>query len=178
MNNLEELTKKFILVKMDEVQISTKEKPIIGTQGLATCTGLLLYCKDKQIAIVAHIGSDVKKIIDKVLDILENNNINFENIEYHIIPGYDRYDEERINAIIKYLKLGNVTRMLLNDFKPYKKNKIKHNSITLDTNTLSIQFAFDANLGIFVTDKVLFGTDYYMINQENNEYESNHKRNI
>ena len=43
MDEKEILTKKFILVDMADAQISTDDKPIIGTQALVTCVGVLLY---------------------------------------------------------------------------------------------------------------------------------------
>lgn len=178
MNKLEELTKKFILVNMGEAKISTNDKPIIGTQALATCTGLLLYCKERKIGIVAHISTDIEKTVNKVLDLLEENNIKFSNIEYKIILGYDSNDQEIINKIIKALRFGNVYRMLSNRFIPYAKTKIKASDIQIDNNTLSKQFAFDVQSGVFVTDKVLFGVDYYIVNPEINIDSENKKKYI
>ena len=47
MNELEQNTKKFILVGMNDAKISTNDRPIIGTDALATCIGLLLYSEEK-----------------------------------------------------------------------------------------------------------------------------------
>lgn len=177
MNELEELTKKFILVDMDDAQISTQDKPIIGTQALATCTGLLLYCEEQKIAIVAHVTSNVEKAINKTLNLLESNNLKFTKIEYRIIPGY--YENLEItNEIIRELKIGNIMKSLFNSFIPYKKSKVDENDIKIDEKTFSKQFAFNCEIGEFVTDKVLFGTYYYMINPENNINIGNNKKHI
>ena len=50
MTEKELLTKKFILVDMNDAQISTEDRPIIGTQALATCIGVLLYNEEKKVA--------------------------------------------------------------------------------------------------------------------------------
>ena len=39
--------------------------------------------------------------------------------------------------------------------------------VSYDTDPSSREFAFDANSGEFVTDKVYFGKDYFRINPEN-----------
>lgn len=52
----EALSKKFVLVGMNEIDISNDEKPIIGTQGLATCIGFILYNKEFKRAIVGHVS--------------------------------------------------------------------------------------------------------------------------
>ncbi|MBQ2873181.1 MAG: hypothetical protein IJE89_04215 [Bacilli bacterium] len=178
MDSLERLTKKFILVNMDDAEISTDDKHIIGTHALATCTGLLLYCRERKVAIVAHIGTDIDKTINKILDLLENNNIKFTNIEYRVIQGYYGRDENFINTIIYKLKFGNVYRMLSNHFTPYGSTKRQRNDIEIDYNTLSKQFAFDALSGVFVTDKVLFGTYYYIVNPQNDTLDKNEKKRI
>lgn len=176
MNELENLTKKFILVNMDEAKISTSDKPIIGTHALATCTGLLLYCKERKVAIVAHISTNIEEVVNKVLDLLESNNIKFSNIEYRIIPGYDRYDEEIINTIIRKLRFGNISRLLSNHLVPFSNSKIRRNDVQTDVNTLSNQFAFDAETGKFVSDKVVFGVEYYVINPNDGFTENINKK--
>ena len=53
--NKEQLKQKMIIVEMNDADISTEEKPIIGTYALATCLGVLLYSEETRKAIVAHI---------------------------------------------------------------------------------------------------------------------------
>ena len=40
---MDDLTYLFKMANMNEAVISNEEKPIVGTQALATCFGLLLY---------------------------------------------------------------------------------------------------------------------------------------
>lgn len=50
----EELLQKLTIVRMNHVGITTIDKPIIGTNSLAPCLGILLYNEEKKIALVAH----------------------------------------------------------------------------------------------------------------------------
>ena len=50
------LKEKFIIANMDDIQISTTDKPIIGTFALGPCMGFILYSKEKKKAIVGHIS--------------------------------------------------------------------------------------------------------------------------
>lgn len=49
----EELLQKLTLVAMDHADITTLDKPIIGTHSLAPCLGILLYDEEKKMALVA-----------------------------------------------------------------------------------------------------------------------------
>ena len=53
----EELLQKLTLVAMDHADITTLDKPIIGTHSLAPCLGILLYDEEKKMALVAHARS-------------------------------------------------------------------------------------------------------------------------
>ena len=44
----EELLQKLTLVAMDHADITTLDKPIIGTHSLAPCLGILLYDEKKE----------------------------------------------------------------------------------------------------------------------------------
>lgn len=73
---------------MDDTKISTKEKPIIGTQALATCIGVLLYDEENKVAIVAHISSEPIPIIDKIFNLIMKNKLYNNKLKYKIIAGY------------------------------------------------------------------------------------------
>jgi len=155
MNEKEFLTKKFIMVDMDDAMISTDEKYIIGTQALATCTGVLLYSESTKKAIVAHVSSDYMKTIDKIFRLILENKLHREKLKYKIICGTDRTAHDYygvINALEEYFK----------DYIPFGDDVSV--LVGLDENTFSNQFAFDALSGKFVTNNVLFGTDYYIVN--------------
>lgn len=151
------LTKKFIMVDMDDACISTDDMHIIGTQALATCTGVLIYSENVKKAIVAHISSDYMKTINRIFELVVENKLYRETLKYKIIRGTDREAHDYygiIDLLEKYFK----------DYVPFSDDEIS-NGVVLDDNTYSNQFAFDALTGKFVSDKVLFGTDYYAVNQ-------------
>lgn len=154
MTEKELLTKKFILVDMNDAQISTEDRPIIGTQALATCIGVLLYNEEKKVAIVAHVSSEPMRAIDKIFNLIIENKLYSTKFKYKIITGC--YDE--------HYQVKELLEEYFNDFIPFGENEILHSDIQIDEQTTSKQFAFDASTGKFVTDRVFFGRDYYMIN--------------
>lgn len=160
MSEKELLTKKFILVGMEDAKISTVEKPIIGTHALATCHGVLLYSEETKQAIVAHVPCDEYKAIDtinKIFRLIRENNLLKIKFKYKIFSGY--YVEDHYN----------ITELLekhFTDFIPFDEKYIPENAIQKDESTESCEFAFDASNGKFVSDKVFFGTYYYIINND------------
>ena len=156
MSEKELLTKKFILVDMNDAMISTEERTIIGTQALSTCIGLLLYNEEKKLAIVAHIVPDKVDAIDKIFAIIIKHKLWSTKFKYKIIPGY--YPE--------HYNTSELIEKHLTDFIPFDEDKIPANAIRKDGKSESCEFAFDASTGTFVTDKVYFGLDYHKINEE------------
>lgn len=157
MNEKEVLTKKFTLVKMGDAKISTDEKPIIGTEALATCIGVLLYNEEKKLAIVSHIPPDEINAlitIDKIFQTIINNKLSNTTFKYIIIPGY--YKE--------HCNVKELIKKHLNHFTPFDENQIPNYAIQTDENSTSREFAFDASTGKFVTNNVYFGTEYNIIN--------------
>lgn len=168
MKEKELLTKKFIMVDMDDANISTNENHIIGTEALATCTGVLIYSENTKKAIVAHISSDYMKTINKIFKIIIKNKLYREKLKYAIIPGADRKAHD-------YYGIINILREHFKDYIPFSSEEIC-TGVELDENTFSNQFAFDALNGKFVTNKVLFGTDYYIVNPTTETDTSNRSR--
>lgn len=138
---------------MNFVEVSTDDMYVIGTQALATCVGVLLYCEEKKKAIVAHVSSNVDKAINDISREIYFNGFDKENIKYLIIPGYYKsgYLVDEI--------LNNFCSSFLN-FEKIEEKDIPNYAVEIDKDTPSCQFAFDALNGKFVTDKVLFGVDY------------------
>lgn len=168
MNDKKELTKKFIMVDMNDAMISTNDRYIIGTDALATCTGVLIYSENTKRAIVAHISSDYMKAIDKIFNLIIKNKLYNEKLKYAIIRGTDIEAHDYygiINILLEHFK----------DYIPFNDN-IVLNGVGLDEKTFSNQFAFDALNGEFVTNKVLFGIDYYIVNPITNSNTSNRSR--
>ena len=154
MSEKEFMTKKMILVGMNEAKISTLDKPIVGTDALATCIGVLLYNEEKKIAIVAHVPSDPMVAIDNIFNVIIKNKLISTTFKYLIIPGYY---EEHYNT--KF-----VLEQHFSHFIPFDDSEIPETAIHIDEETTSKEFAFDASTGKFVTDKVYFGIDYYNVN--------------
>lgn len=155
MSEKELLTKKFILVDMNDAMISTEERTIIGTHALSTCIGVLLYDEEKKLAIVAHIVPDKVDAIDKIFAIIIKNKLWSTKFKYKIIPGY--YPE--------HYNTSELIEKHLTNFTPFNEDEIPANAIRRDDESESCKFAFDASTGTFVTDKVYFGIDYYKINE-------------
>lgn len=155
MNEIEILTKKFLLVDMDTAKISTPDKPIIGTQALATCYGVLIYNEERKVAIVAHISSkDLISVINDIYTILTKEKLYNKSLKYKIIDG--TYPE---NIEVK----KDIERHFKNE-KNFEEMNIPDTAIQTDERTQSNQFAFDTTTGTFITNKVMFGTDYLIIN--------------
>ena len=165
MNEIEQNTQKFILVGMNDAKISSEERPVVGTQSLATCTGVLLYSEEQKLAIVAHVVPDKIDAIDKIFQIILQHKLLHTKFKYLIIPGYypEHYNTKEL--IEKHMT----------DFTPFEAIEIPKDAIRLNEDETSYEFAFDASSGKFVTDKVLFGTYYYMLNPEEqtSEYSTN-----
>lgn len=157
MTKNELLTKKFTIVKMNEVKISNDENQIIGTQALATCVAILLYSETKKKAIVSHVASNLDEIITKILKLIVEHKMHNDIIKYKIIPGY--YDNHyNIKDILE-----NFFSSIPDMFIPLDDNDFPNNPYQVDMDTKSHEFAFDAYSGKFVTDKVSFGKEYLEI---------------
>lgn len=147
MCNYENLREKMILVGMDDADITTSEKTIIGANSLATCTGVLLYNEDRKTAIVAHVSSNPYPALNKVFNIIVKNGLNGVNFKYKIILGYDD------RAAIYYDIIG-ILKDHFKDFTPFDDNNIPYNAVYRDDVYGATCFAFDAKTGTFVTDKI------------------------
>lgn len=169
MDEMVNLTKKFIMVGMDDAMVSTEKKPIIGTQALATCTGIVIYCEKNKKAIVAHLSSDnYKETMNKVFELININKLNIFSLKYKIIYGGDRGEAAIERGVINYIKM----QFRVSLVEEY--DELLLDGVRFDVNTDSNEFAFDASSGKFVTDKVLFGANYYIVNNE--EYTDNFNR--
>lgn len=191
----EELTKKFIMVGMNEMEISTEEKPIIGTQALSSCISFILSNKRHKKAIVGHFSSEVlmseenlKRMRLELLNLISENNLNNSKFNLKIIQGayksdYTVYSHELdiLNNLEKWeytlaevleenIKRTNIT------ISSISRKQIRNKDIkTVDEYgncnyqsgaTLSKQFAFDATKNQFVTEQVLFGEEYLKVNNQ------------
>lgn len=166
MNEKVLLTKKMILVGMNDAKISTEEKPIIGTDALATCLGVLLYSEEKKQAIVAHVSSNPIPALDKIFQIMIDNKLLKTQFKYKIFFGYYKDAAE-------YYQVEDILEKHFKDFIPFDEEEIPTDAINTVLPLGANEFAFDASTGKFVTNKVLFGQEYYMINNDNFNEEIN-----
>ena len=154
---MEDLTNKFKIVGMNEIDITSIDFPIIGTQGLATCVGILLYSEKNHKAIVAHIADNPIYFFEESIRLIGENNLDNDIIYYAIIPG-------------GYLNHYRIKEILENEFQQiptlFKPLVIPEYSIQIDQKTGSLEFAFDSKTGTFVTSKVEFGGEYQAIHNE------------
>ena len=137
---------KMILVGMDDAKITNSENYIIGTRSLATCLGVLLYNEERKIAIVAHVSSNPYPALDKLFRILIDNKLLKVKFKYKIFFGYDR--EPAI-----YHGIVDILEEHFKDFIPFDEKDIPSKAIHVDNNFKSLEFAFDAFTGSFVTEK-------------------------
>lgn len=159
MNKIE-YTKHFKMVHMDEIDISNETFPIIGTQALGPCVGILVYSEEHKRAIVAHIADNTLDYFPLLLDIIYAYNLTTSKLKYKVIEGY--YENGYKIAEV----LEQQFRSLPNLFIPF--DALKDNAINKDDSTTSREFAFNASTGEFVTEKVFFGYEYNQIHETNN----------
>lgn len=147
-----DLCKKLNLVDMNEIDISTDDKPIIGTYALATCVGVLLYDETQKKAIVCHCSSNYELMIEKLKKFISYYEFNKNNVKYLIVPGYYKSGylvDEYLEHFCKSYS----------NFESFEKDLISDFAIESSDEFTSCQFAFDSRNGKFVTNKVLFGID-------------------
>lgn len=138
---------------MGQVVVSSNDKPIIGTQALDTCYGILFYDRNKKEGICGHaVPSNLTTVLIEMINLLGNEE---RTIEYMILPGYrnvDRKDYSGLHELSNYLLLNLPKNIHLTSMK-YDNFYVK-----LHMKTLSYEFAFDTSKGEFVTNYVFFET--------------------
>ena len=83
---------------MNQVVVSTSDKPIIGTQALDTCFGILFYDRKNKFGICGH--ADTKSIFGIVVKMLKQIPSTTEgNIEYAIISGYRAIEQNNFKGV-------------------------------------------------------------------------------
>ena len=86
------------IADMDQVVVSTSDKPIIGTQALDTCFGILLYHRKNKFGICGH--ADPKNIFGIVVEMLKQIPSTTEgNVEYAIISGYHAIEQHNFKGV-------------------------------------------------------------------------------
>lgn len=84
------LLEKTSLALMDCYVISSPDKPIIGTQALDTCYGILFYNRHTKKGICGHAApSRLTSLLTRMINCLGDEQ---QTIEYMIVPGFRNED--------------------------------------------------------------------------------------
>lgn len=139
------------IAHMNQIVVSTDEKPIIGTQALDTCFGILFYSRKNKFGICGHASPN--NIRDITLEMLKKIPINVEGeIEYVIVPGYRAMEQHNFKKIEEI-------KMVLTYYMSMVK-KIQFVSLktsvnpTMPKGLLCYDFAFDTSHGVDVTNAI------------------------
>lgn len=80
---------------MDEIVVSSSENPIIGTESLIICYGILLYDRKNKEGMVGHATVyNYQNIMREMVSIIRNSDKNYEDYEFLIIPGLKALKED------------------------------------------------------------------------------------
>ncbi len=147
------MLKESSLAEMCCIVESSEERPIIGTQALDTCFGILFYDRKNKKGMVGH-GSPSSKVVTLHEMISKVDDGTEKVIEYMIIPGFRNVDRRDTIGVEE----------LLSELRIYCSSNIKfvpfHNDIDLSVKlhkpTLTYEFAFDTRNGKFVSEYVFF----------------------
>lgn len=87
LNECDQLIARSSIADMDQVVVSTPDKPIIGTMALDTCFGILFYDRKNKFGICGHADpyNTFGIIVERLKQIPESTE---GIIEYTIVPGY------------------------------------------------------------------------------------------
>lgn len=152
MNSIKyKMLEKTNLAGMGRIVESSKDKPIIGTQALDTCYGILFYDRAKKEGVCGHaVPSQLTSVLAEMIKWLDNR---VGIIEYMILPGFrnvDRHDYSGLKELSDYMlehAPNNVKMTSLKDMR---------GGFRLHQGSLSYEFAFDTMNGEFVTEYVFF----------------------
>ncbi len=187
MSEYEILRSKFINVYMNETKISTNDKPIIGTGGLQTCIGFILYNKDIKKAIVGHVSTSklinddgLEEIRKQIKTIVDENKLNGLTFDLMLVEGGEKYKRPVYNWDLKTLNLEKTRYSVFEILEETLKNlgvinigTINKNFslydveiVGINTNEPSKRFAFNANTGKFLTSYIFSGDENSNIKEE------------
>lgn len=84
-----------IVVGINEVNISTEEQPVIGTDSLGSCVGVLIYSEKYQKSVVFHTSTNWQKLaVDALIILADNKLISEKNLgtSIDILNLYEEYN--------------------------------------------------------------------------------------
>lgn len=145
------LLTKTSLASMGGIVKSTNDKPIIGTIALDTCYGILFYDRVKKEGICGHaVPSQLTSVLAEMMRWLDGR---VGIVEYMLLPGFrnvDRNDYSGLQELRDYM-----LEHMPEDIKMTSLKDVR-GGFRLHLDTLSYEFAFDTEQGVFVTDYVFF----------------------
>ena len=156
LNEGEQLIKQSSIAGMNQIVVATPDKPIIGTQGLDTCFGILLYDRKNKFGVCGH--ASPHNIFGIVAEMLKEIPVNVNGtIEYAIIPGYRAIKQHNFEGVEEILHI-------LRSYSSIN-TKIKFTSLntsiepSMPKGLLCYDFAFDTKTGQDVTS-IIFMDSY------------------
>ncbi len=151
LNEGDQLIARSSIADMDQVVVSTVDKPIIGTQALDTCFGILFYDRKNKFGICGH--ADPYNTFGIIVEMLKQIPESTEGIiEYTIVPGYRAMKQknfEREDEIQDILR----NYMSINPKIHFTSLKTPLNP-SMPNGLLCYEFAFDTISGRDVTSIV------------------------
>lgn len=178
------LKHKFINVHMGDVQISNNDKPIIGTSALGPCMGFILHTKKNKKSIVGHIAcsqlmddNNLEKLRLQILKLIIRNNLINTSFDLTLIEGAQKSiykkdwyelnilqnEEKRPYSLFEILE-KNLMKIDLINIQNINKSNFKIDDIQIvdlngnlcdaSNNESYKQFAFNVNIGKFITNEV------------------------
>lgn len=134
---------------MNHADISTLERPIIGTHSLATCLGILLYDEDNRRAIVAHASAgNPIPALDELFTIIYKNKLYDIIFKYKIFSGYYCDAAKGYNSY-------EIIKDHFKNYIPFNEEDIPIDANLKSSNYEANEFYFNALTGRFVTSDVL-----------------------
>ena len=150
-----ELEKKSSIACMGEIVTSTKEKPIVGTMGLATCNGIIFYDRKNKKAWVGHgPASSSITTLKAMFNIVIKEVIG--DLEYVIIPGWDNVHNHNLKALDEMIEFlcrncpKNINLIPMTDLDIRQDNRANP----------SYEFAFNAETGKSVTYDLFYDDEF------------------
>lgn len=139
------------LARMYEIVESSLKKPIIGTQALDTCYGIMFYDRKNKKGICGHaVPSELLVVFREMIKWVNQRE---GEIEYMIVPGFRNFDRKDLRGL-KLLEDYMIEKVC----DKVKLVPLKGNGdyIKFHQSTLSYEFAFNTENGEFVSEYVFF----------------------
>ena len=98
LNKGDQLIARSSIADMNQIVVSTPDKPIIGTRALDTCFGILFYDRKNKFGICGH--ADPYNTFGIIVEMLKQIPSTTEgNVEYTIISGYRAIEQNNFKGV-------------------------------------------------------------------------------